>query len=206
MKAAIDQFRVNISRARNLGAVYKAINAQTTGALDLSDILRAELVMGVSALDQYIHELTRLGMLDSYYGRRVKTSAFSRFQVPLESALQGISLAVQNNIVPLGADWLEEQIRIRHGYQSFQQPDKIAEAIRLISDVSLWQEVAIILGMSQQDCKRQLQLIVERRNRIAHESDIDISAPNALWPIDENMVDDVILFIERVAEAIYTIL
>ena len=203
MQTAIDQFRINIDRARNLGAIYKAIEAQTTGALDLSDILRAELVMAVSSLDHYVHEITRLGMIDSYRGNRQQTSTFSRFQISLDSALQGILIARQSNIIPSGADWLEEQIRTRHGYQSFQQPDKIADAIRLISDVSLWQEVAALLGMSAQDCKRQLQLIIDRRNKIAHEADIDTSAPNTLWPINNTMVDDAIHFIEQVAEAIF---
>ena len=104
MQAAIDQFRVNIGRVRNLGTMYKILRTQTTKVLDLSDILRAELVMAVSALDQYIHELVRLGMLEAYSGHRVQTQAFLRFQVTLDGALQGIS-------APTSANWLEEQIR-----------------------------------------------------------------------------------------------
>ena len=61
MRAAINQFRTNIERVRNLGTIYKALNAQTTDILDLSDLLRAELVMAVSAFDHYIHEIVRLG-------------------------------------------------------------------------------------------------------------------------------------------------
>jgi len=71
MQAAIDQFRTNINRVRHLGAIYRALKAQTTEVLDLSDILRAELVMAVSALDHYIHEVTRLGILETYHGSRV---------------------------------------------------------------------------------------------------------------------------------------
>lgn len=39
MQVAIDQFRVNIARVRNLGAIYNTLNAQITAAIDLSDIL-----------------------------------------------------------------------------------------------------------------------------------------------------------------------
>ena len=69
--------------------------------------------------------------------------------------------------------WLENEIRETLGYQSFQQPDKIADAIRLISDKKLWQEVANNMNKSAKDIKQPLTLIVDRRNKIAHEADID---------------------------------
>lgn len=198
MQAAIDQFRVNIGRVRNFGTMYKILSAQTTQVLDLSDILRAELVMAVSALDQYIHGLVRLGMLEAYSGHRVQTQAFLRFQVALGGALQGIS-------APTSADWLEEQIRTRHGYQSFQHPDNIAGAIRLISDAQLWNEVANHLGMTPQDVKQELALIVDRRNKIAHEADMDSSLLGKRWHIDDVLVDNAINFIEQLAESIYIV-
>ncbi|MCX2971959.1 hypothetical protein OSB71_24420, partial [Streptomyces sp. JHD 1] len=67
--------------------------------------------------------------------------------------------------------WLEQEIREQHGYLSFQQPDKVADAFRLVSDVSLWVEVAKHLGLRPEDVKRQLKLIADRRNKIAHEAD-----------------------------------
>ena len=45
MQVAIDQFRVNLARVRNLGVIHNTLNAQTTAAIDLSDILRSELVL-----------------------------------------------------------------------------------------------------------------------------------------------------------------
>lgn len=199
MQTAIDQFRLNIERVRNLGTMYKVLRAQTTEVLDLSDILRAELVMAVSALDYYIHEIVRLGMLEAYSGNRIQTPAFLRFQVTLEAALQGIS-------APKSDSWLETQIRTRHSYQSFQHPDNIANAVRLISDVQLWNEVGKHLGMDSQDVKQELITIVDRRNKIAHEADMDASFPGKRWPINDVMVDDAINFIEQIAEAIYTVI
>ena len=197
MQTAINQFRANIGRIRNLDAMYKT--GQTTAIPDLSDILRAELVMAVSALDHYIHEIVRLGMLEAYSGHRIQTPAFLRFQVTLESALQGIS-------APMSDNWLEDQIRTRHSYQSFQHPDNIANAIRLISDAQLWNGVAKHLGRSPQDVKNELILIVDRRNKIAHEADMDASFPGKRWPINDVLVDDAINFIEQIAEAIYTVI
>ena len=198
MQAAIDQFRTNIERVRNLGAIFKALRSQTTDALELSDILRAELVMGVSAFDHYVHELVKLGMLEIHRGHRTAPPAFLRFQVTLDRVMQGLAN-------PADDSWLESQIRFRHGYQSFQRPDKIADAIRLISDVELWNEVAQQLGMSPQSAKDKLTVVVERRDRIAHEADMDPSFPGSRWPIDEVLTDDAIGFIELLADTIYAL-
>ena len=114
MQVAIDQFRANIARVRNLRVVYNALNVQTTAVIDLSDILRSELVMAVSTLDLYIHEIVRLGMLEVYRGTRPETSAFLRFQISLEGVRQAISDATNDN-------WLDNEIRERHGWRSFQR-------------------------------------------------------------------------------------
>lgn len=195
MQAAIDQFRTNIERVRNLSTIYKVLSSQTTGVLDLSDVLRTPLVMAVSALDHYVHEIVRIGMLESYHGRRAQTEACLRFQVSLGSALQGIAGADS-------ADWLEDQIRDRHSHQSFQNPDNVADAIRLISDVQLWNEVGNNLALSAADVRDRLRLIVTRRNQIAHEADLDPSFPGRRWPVSETLVDGAIDFVEDLAEAI----
>ena len=199
MQAAIDQFRVNIARVRNLGAIHNALSAQTTAAIDLSDILRSELVMAVSALDHYIHEIVRLGMLEVYHRNRPETPAFLRFQISIERVRQAIS-------APTSDDWLDDEIRERHSWRSFQQADHIADAIRLISEVRLWEEVSNHLGMPSQDVKQQLNLIVDRRNKIVHEADMDATPYDTRWPIDEALVDDAINFIEQIAETIYDLL
>ncbi len=155
--------------------------------------------MGVSALDYYIHEIVRLGMLEVYRGTRPETSAFLRFQISLERVRQVVS-------DPTSDDWLENEIRERHSWRSFQQADHIADAIRLISDISLWEQVSTHLEMPSQDVKEQLNFIVDRRNKIVHEADMDPTPYDTRWPVDEVLVDDAINFIEQIAEAIYDLL
>lgn len=107
--------------------------------------------------------------------------------------------------------WLEGEIRKSLGYKSFQRPDKIADAIRLISDKKLWDEVGAQMGKPKPEdikqIKEQLSSIVERRDKIAHEADIDPSYNiGERWPIDENMVNDAVDFIEQVVESIHQVL
>ena len=199
MREAIDLFRANLARVRNLGRIANALDSQTAQALDLSDILRAELVLAVSALDQFVHEITRLGMLEAYRGEREKTTRFLQFQVSVEAALRGIS---EN---PSG-EWLNAEIRIRNGYRAFQNPDRIAEALRLVSDIPVWDEVARGMEMSPREVRVRLNLIVERRNRIAHETDVSPMLYEGLSPIDRRLTADAVDFIERVGENIYAAL
>jgi hypothetical protein len=198
MHSALQQFRENLVRARELGTLASSVTKITTEAIDVSDMWRAQIVLGVSALDYLIHELARMGMVEISKGLRPKTDAYLRFQLPLEAnerALTGQS----------HESWLGDTVREKHSWLSFQHPDKIAEAIRLISQKKLWEEVGGELSLSAQDVKLRIEMIVDRRNKIAHEADMDPTNPGFRWPIDQQMASDALDEIERVAEAVFKV-
>ena len=198
MNNAIEHFRTNIERVRALGGQYAAITRLTTAIVDSTDILRAQIVLVVSALYHYIHEITRLGMLEVLAGTRVPTNAFRRFQVTMDSAMEAFS---GNG----GSTWFDAAIREKHGYLAFQHPDKIADAVRLFSDCELWPSVSTCRGVSVQDTKNHLRLIVERRNKIAHEADLDPSYPSTRWPISPDDTEEAIQFIVDICETINSV-
>ena len=53
--------------------------------------------------------------------------------------------------------------------------------------------------------KAQLCAIVDRRNKIAHEADLDPGNPGERWPIDRPLVEEAIDFIESTIRAIYEV-
>jgi hypothetical protein len=191
---AIDQFRGNIAYVRSLMAVERVLNAQTTSVLDTSDILRAALVMAVSALDQYIHEKVRQEMLETKNRARPMTDAYQRFTVTLKT----VDRALLN---PRSDDWLDDEIRSRHALRSFQKSDKIKEAVSLISADNLWQRISQKISKDIAAIRTQLDLIVDRRNQIAHEADLDPGNPGAKWPISYTDVQLSVDFIEEIVEA-----
>lgn len=194
----VSLFKQNLTFARDLIATALALNAQLTSAVDTDDLLRSALVQGVSAFDHFVHEEVRARMVLTQLGNHAAAKAYGKFRVSLSS----VNSALANG----GANWLEQEIREQHGYLSFQQPDKVADAFRLISDVSLWTEVGQHLNAKPEDIKRQLKLIVDRRNKIAHEADTDPTPPRSRYPISESMVRDSIEFLEKVVDAIAIIL
>jgi hypothetical protein len=98
-------------------------------------------------------------------------------------------------------------LQFRISYKSFQHPDAIADAIRFVSAKKLWEEVGKNLGRPPQEVKQQLRSIVDRRNKIAHEADIDPTLSlGDRWPINEMLVAEVVDFLEQLGESIYHIL
>jgi hypothetical protein len=64
--------------------------------------------------------------------------------------------------------------------------------------------VASKLGKPAKDMKQQLSVIIDRRNKIAHEADIDPTfGIGSRWNIDEALVSDAVNFIEQVVESIH---
>jgi hypothetical protein len=196
MKAALDQFQINLARARTLSGIAESIGALTTPAIDVTDIHRASLVLAVSALDYFVHEFVRLGMLEVHGGRRPPTDANLSFKVPIVAVRTGFADVTQD-------DWLDQAVREAHSWQSFQHPDKIAEAIRLVSSVKLWPEVAKAIGTDTTAVKARLIVIIDRRNKIAHEADMDPTNPGSQWPVNAALLKDAFDFIDSVVQAIY---
>lgn len=195
MKNALTQFAENIRQVRELGALC-AVLQQQVPAMDLSDLLRAQVVMAVSALDHLVHELVRIGMINVAGGVRQPTPAFGAFEVSMNGVLAGNAG---------GVDWLSAEIRRKHSWLSFSHPDKIAEACSKICTKKLWQEVAAEMHADPKDVRQQLELIVDRRNKISHEADIDPTPGAGRWPIDKMLADGAVNFVEVVGQAIGTV-
>jgi hypothetical protein len=198
MHSALVQFGDNLRRARELGTLAVAVSSITTVAIDVTDMWRAQIVLGVSALDHFVHELTRLGMIDASKGNRPRTDGFLQFQLSLAAVERAFKGEPHET-------WLGDAVRDSHSWLSFQRPEKIADAVRLISPVKLWEEVGKELNQPAKDVKLRLDLIIERRNRIAHEADMDPANPGFRWPITETLANDAVLFLEKVGQAIFKV-
>lgn len=196
-----DQFSANIDRVKNLSSLYKSISEQSYPILDLSDILRSCIVLLVSALDHYIHEIILIGMIEVLSGDRPVTPKFSKFPVPLE--------CIQASEYKLSIEVLAEEVRRQHSYKSFQSPENIADGLKLFCNESdIWRQISDRMerGNSRR-VKESLKLLIKRRNQIAHEADIDPTyGTGRRWPIDMITVDHEIEFIEELVYAIHEII
>lgn len=193
------------ARCGELTAMHAYLANQLTPALTPDELLRAEWVARVSALDLYVHELVAQGMMETFEGRRKPSAAFLRFQLSNEALLR-----IRATTLPeVASSAYDLEVRSRLSLATYQEPEKIAEGVRLISDVPLWNSIATKLGSSPATmdndakvAKRGLSLIVERRNKIAHEGDLQPSVPRTPWPIVQADLQYVASFIRSIVDAI----
>ena len=168
-------------------------------------MLRAEWVTRVSALDLFIHEVIAQAVLEIFEGRRPVTPAFSRFQVS-NKTMSRIRSASSETEASAAFDL---HVRERLGRMTFQNPDDIAEGVKLCSTIDLWNVLALHLGATAvskiDEAKRLktiLSLIVRRRNIIVHEGDLQPSPPREPLPIKREDLAFVCDQIESLAKAI----
>ncbi len=200
MHRAIEQFELNLQSASQLGLIYSAFVEKVTAAINLDELLRAELVLAVGAVDCYVHDVVRIGMTRFFAVTSNEPSAYLNCAVSLGFAKR-IATTPESDRCAL----VEEEIRRLHGFKTFQNADNISQALALIGVQGIWDKVGRTLSLPSFDVKRRLDIIVDRRNRIAHESDIDpTSGIGTKYPIDYPTIHQVIEFLDRMVRAIHS--
>ena len=187
-----------VNQRRIVAGVYDYL-VKNNIPLDSSDLLRWQWVLVVSALDKYIHDLVLMGMSEEFLGKRTHTNKYNNFTMSMNTFF-----AIESSPVPV-AEFEKEIIR-RHSYQSFQDPDKIADALSFIWDEQhKWSVISFNMKnvIKEEDLKIKLRNIVIRRNQIVHEGDcLSASIPLSRQIITQSDTEDVISFIIDLVEAI----
>lgn len=201
MQRAFSQFKDSLKYVRELDALYVYLKDTQQLPNDLTDLLRAEWVYTISAMDKLIHELIRIGMIEAFQGTRIKTKKFLAFGISVDT-YTNISASILTNVPP-PEYWFEQEVIQKHKHLSFQDPDKISDGLSLIWDENQkWSKLAQSLGAVENDLKTKLKTIIARRNQIVHEADLDLltGKRNAIEKVD---IDAVVTFIETLSEAIF---
>lgn len=200
MRSPIKSFELNIKSVKELHALHQAFE-KLLPAIDLSEILRAELVSTVSALDCYLHDIVRSKMkklvFDSIALNDLPAN-FRSFQIPLKCAKQLIDAQTDTEKDAIIVQTLKETL-----YKfSFESEQTVEYAMSYIGIKKIWSKLSTNMGMSPADIKTQLNLIVRRRNNIAHQSDISNLTTMEKDPINRSDVEYVINYIEKLTESI----
>jgi hypothetical protein len=197
------EFRSNLDYAEDLVKGGQHLERLQVGAFDVADLYRAAWVQAVSALDHWIHR----ELYDRALGFALDVSAprpqkFLKLRIPL-SLFEDLQRD-KEVLSTAFAGYLRDQF----GWQSFQAPEKIKDALSHVSEVPLWPSVAEWLTgqtgrpTSAGEVQEMLKRIVERRNKIAHEADRDPEKTDAKQSITAGEATEAITTIDRLATAI----
>jgi len=202
MNRAITQYNNNSESIKELGQLFDLINDHyPLLKTQAEDILRAQFVMIVSALDCFIHDVVRIGMLEIYLEQRNSSKNTEKFPISL-TILQQIE-KVSDETTKLA--FLEKHIETKNSEDSFQSPRNIEYALGLISIDKIWTKLSSEMNRPPEDIKSQLALVVDRRNKIAHESDRDNLLGSKIF-IDKILVTNTINFIDNLCNSISKLL
>jgi len=202
MNRAIEQFESNLESARQLGVIYSAFCDRVTEAVQLDELLRAEIVLAVSALDCYVHDVVRIGMARSLCVSSGEPDAYLKFGVSMQFVKHVLRASSANDKATL----FDQEVRRLHGFKTFQNADSISQAFSLLGVARLWDKTADGLGIRCPDVKVQLNLVVDRRNKIAHEADIDPSSGvGTKYPIDFPTVQQSVDFLDSLVHQMQTV-
>lgn len=186
-------------------ALHGYMTSRVTGALQPDELLRAEWASRVSALDLYVHELVAQNLLRIFEGTRATCSGFAKLQISSETLMR-----IQTSTTDADrSSAFDLEVRTRLSRVTYQYPDDIADGVRLISPCKLWTDVALKLGATAasvsahtERLKKRLSLVVDRRNKIVHEGDLQPTIPRTPWPISRQDLSEVAAFIHEIVCAI----
>ncbi len=199
MRSALTLFNALIEQAKLSEGLFQYFKAQGI-PLNLSDLLRWQWILAVSALDKYIHDVVRVGMIEAFEERRLQTQKFQEFKINI-SAYKRISES------PTPTIEFEREIVRQHSYLAFQLPEKIADALSYIWDENnKWDVISqnMTPPISAGDARTKQKNIITRRNQIVHEGD----CLTTVLPLDQQQilledVQDVLRFVTDLANSIH---
>jgi hypothetical protein len=202
MQRAMQKFTLNLQSVKDLGQIYVLVSTNFPLIEEnADDILRAKIVLMVSAFDTFIHDVVKIGMGEIFAGTRLPNTKYNDFKLSL-STLSNINNSVSQSEKII---YFESEIEKINSKDSFQSPKSIDYALGLINISSVWTLISSLMNnVNAKDIRDRLGLIVDRRNKIAHESDHN-PVTRDKYPIQKRDVDNDILFIENLCKAIYTL-
>ncbi len=163
---AYQRFLASYDRVHGLSHVGRALEGKALGSVDMSEAFRAEIVLAVSAWDSYVHNLCVEAIYKSFLGSREKNKHYGEARICLSSAEQLASGG--------STSWVEGEVRAQFSRDTFQRADDIAKALRFVDDrPKRLARVAASMTYSSEVFRQRLNAIVDRRNMIVHEADID---------------------------------
>lgn len=201
MDEIYNEFERSIAQIRQTNDVYKYLkDVVKLNDAWIDDILRSQIVNVISALDRYLHEKVRKGICDMFLGNRDITNKFKSFSVSSDTVLR---IWGDSSLTIIDREILINEVVIQSlKTLSFQKAIKIKDALSYLWDephkmVIIAKEMEVP-GLTDNDKQRyltqKLDLMVERRNQIAHESDIYFGVKRSICQDD---VIDAITFIEK---------
>lgn len=163
MNNIMNNYEKNILSINNSILIYQYLQAQAKN-MDATILLRSQYVLIISAFDTYIHSLVINKVVENYFSEQEEFDI--QIDIPLSLAFE-----MKGATITLQKEKLYNFLKKKLSKDSFQSPKSIEYALSIIGVGKIWSKLSDKTGIKAEDIKNTLSIIVNRRNKIAHESD-----------------------------------
>lgn len=168
MQKIRETFIKSINSAQEIIILYDYLERNHFDAIEYSDLLRWAWVQSLSVLDKLVHDIVLFCVTDIFINNKPIKGKFKNFTITasqcrdlLNTSATELEIAIRNII----AD--------KNSYETFQDPDKICEALSCIwEENKKFENISLKMGLNKDYVRIKLKNIVARRNQIAHQNDM----------------------------------
>lgn len=194
-----DHFQENIGLIKaQLGVAKDLVNAQQ---LEIAEtIWRSQIVLLASAVDFYMHEITKFGLCQIYYKNWTITEKYNKLMIRMEYV--NIALDSSDEI-----DWFLDYINDLYKADTMLSSDFIKDQFNLlglelkeVADKAFYKRGAT--ENTKNKFKRRINELYRRRNAVAHQLD-RAHEDASTTEITEILVEEFLVDIEKIIKAIH---
>ena len=190
-KHILKQFNSSIEVIRQKDEIIQFLSAHGQPTLE---IRQSQIILLMSALDLYIHDIVKYCIIQKFNGNQTKTKQYKELLIPMQS----VELAIQN---PESSDWLDEVITSINQYKSFTSYGKIKNQLEAVGLKSKKFNELVLKTESDFGVSDLIEKLRSLRNRLAHQDQESINSLES--ELTEEKINQYIGFIYQLVQDIH---
>ena len=190
-KHILKQFNSSIEVVRQKDEIIQFLSAHGQSTLE---IRQSQIILLMSALDLYIHDIVKYCIIQKFNGNQTKTKQYKELLIPMQS----VELAIQN---PESSDWLDEVITSINQYKSFTSYGKIKNQFEAVGLKSKKFNELVLKTESDFGVSDLIEKLRSLRNRLAHQDQESINSLGS--ELTEEKINQYIGFIYQLVQDIH---
>ena len=190
-KHILKQFNNSIEVVRQKDEIIQFLSAHGQSTLE---IRQSQIILLMSALDLYIHDIVKYCIIQKFNGNQTKTKQYKELLIPMQS----VELAIQN---PESLDWLDEVITSINQYKSFTSYGKIKNQLEAVGLKSKKFNELVLKTESDFGVSDLIEKLRSLRNRLAHQDQESINSLEL--ELTEEKINQYIGFIYQLVQDIH---
>lgn len=190
-KHILKQFNSSIEVVRQKDEIIQFLSAHGQSILE---IRQSQIILLMSALDLYIHDIVKYCIIQKFNGNQTKTKQYKELLIPMQS----VELAIQN---PESSDWLDEVITSINQYKSFTSYGKIKNQLEAVGIKSKKFSELVLKTESDFGVSDLIEKLRSLRNRLAHQDQQSITSLES--ELTEEKINQYIDFIYQLVQDIH---